>query len=100
MDRNDVLEVLVVVAGVTFPVWWFRFLVGYALVDLHDYFQEGSLLWGLVHTNFWLVTIPLGSLVGILHKWWKEEGIYRRGLEEYRAWRRGKGPLWPQTPPF
>ena len=66
---------------------FFRFLVGYALYDLHNFFEEGSLMWGLVHTNLWLVMMPIGALVGVLHKWWKDEDIYRRGLEELRLWR-------------
>lgn len=78
---------MALIVAATFPVWWFRFLVGYALFDLHDLFREGSLAWGLVHTNFWVVTIPLGYLVGVLHKWWKDEGILASGREEWRAWR-------------
>ena len=66
---------------------FFRFLVGYALYDLHNFFEEGSLMWGLVHTNLWLVMWPIGALFGMLHKWWREEGIYQRGLEEWRLWR-------------
>lgn len=66
---------------------FFRFLVGYALYDLHLFFEPGSLMWGMVHTNFWLLFSFLGALVGILHKWWKEEDILQRGLEEWRLWR-------------
>ena len=66
---------------------FFRFLVAYALYDLHNFFEEGSLMWGLVHTNLWLVMWPIGALFGMLHKWWKEEGILQRGLEEWRVWR-------------
>lgn len=67
--------------------FFFRFLVAYALYDLHDLFREGSLMWGMVHTNFWILFWLLGALVGTLHKWWKEEDIYLGGLEELRLWR-------------
>ena len=83
--------VVAVALGVLFSLgfvfFFFRFLVAYALYDLHDLFEEGSLMWGMVHTNLWLVMWPLGALVGILHKWWKEEDILQGGLEEWRLWR-------------
>jgi len=79
------------VAGVLvafgFVVFFFRFLVGYSHFDLHDLFDEGSFAWGLVHTNFWVVTIPIGVLVGVLHKWMKDEKILAQGLAELREWR-------------
>ena len=80
---------LVLLVSVTFPLWWSRFLVGYALYDLHALFAEGSLMWGMVHTNFWILFALLGALVGTLHKWAREEHLLREGLNEWRAWRRG-----------
>ena len=94
------LVVLVVVVGATFPIWWFRFLVGYALYDLHDLFERGSLMWGMVHTNFWILFSLLGALAGMLHKWAREEHLLSQGLVEYRAWRRGGGRPGPPTQPI
>jgi hypothetical protein len=71
--------------GVVF--FFFKVLVPYALYDLHLFFREGSLMWGMVHTNLWLVFGPIGSLAGVLHKWWREEGVLQGGLDEWRLWR-------------
>jgi hypothetical protein len=91
-DRLD--GVVALLAGVFLSlgalVFFFRFLVGYAMIDLHDFFEEGSLLYGMVHTNFWLIIWPLGALFGIFHKWVKDEGILAQGLDEWRAWRAGR----------
>lgn len=66
---------------------FFRVMVGYALYDLHLLFEEGSLWWGMVHTNFWLIFSLLGTLAGTLHKWAKDEKIWTSGLQELHEWR-------------
>ena len=68
-------------------IFFFRVLVGYALYDLHLLFEPGSLMWGMVHTNFWLLLWLFGTLAGVLHKWAKEEKIWTSGLQEFREWR-------------
>ena len=45
-----------------------------------------------VYNGIWLVLLMLGILAGVLHGWAKEERILSRGLQEYRDWKRGKGP--------
>jgi hypothetical protein len=68
-------------------IFFFRFLVGYALYDLHLLFEEGSLMWGMVHTNFWLLLTLLGTFAGVMHKWAREEKLWTSGLQELRDWR-------------
>ncbi|GAI95730.1 unnamed protein product [marine sediment metagenome] len=68
-------------------VLFFRFMVGYALYDLHLFFEPGSLMWGMVHTNFWLLLWLLGTLAGVIHKWAREEKIWTSGVQELREWR-------------
>lgn len=84
---NLALGVLVAFGAIIF---FFRVMVGYALYDLHLLFEEGSLMWGMVHTNFWLVFTLLGTLAGTLHKWAKDEKIWTSGVQELRLWRRSR----------
>lgn len=81
---NLAIGALLVLGAVIF---FFRVMVGYCLYDLHILFEPGSLMWGMVHTNFWLLFCLMGTLAGVLHKWARDEKIWTSGLQEFREWR-------------
>jgi len=95
MNRVDVYQVGALVAAATWPFWWFRILVGLVHVDLPP-----GLLHDMAHTNHWLVTIPVGCGLGVLSKAARDAHLLKRGLDEWREWRRGEGPARPPTHPI
>jgi hypothetical protein len=64
-----------------------RFIVGYLLVDLHDFFAKDSMIYNMVHTNYWILAPLIGTLVAILQKAARESKLWESGLKEWRDWR-------------
>ena len=56
--------------------------------NMTDHFDGSTVIGKFVLNGIWLVLLMLGVLVGVIHGWWKEDGILQAGLEEWRAWRR------------
>ena len=56
--------------------------------NLTDYFDGSTVVGMFVLNGVWIIFLFLGILAGVLHGWWKKEGILQGGLEEWRQWRR------------
>lgn len=74
-------------ASLALLIVWTKLFVGLALIDLHQFFTPGSLIYGMVHTNFWILFYLIGTLLAILHNASREEGWLASGIEEYRTWK-------------
>lgn len=55
--------------------------------NMTDHFDGSTVIGKFVLNGIWIIFLMLGILVGVLHGWWKEEGILQAGLEEWREWR-------------
>jgi hypothetical protein len=63
------------------------YTVHLSTVDLREVLDPVSLPAKFLLNCIWIVLLLLGVLVGILHGWFKEEGILKSGLDELRDWR-------------
>jgi hypothetical protein len=68
-------------------VVWSRYLVGTFLADLHQFFPRGSLAWNMVHTNFWIISYLVCTLLAVLGRAARNAHLLKYGIEEYRTWR-------------
>jgi len=59
-----------------------------SMQNMSDYYDGSTVIGKFVLNCVWIIFLFLGILAGVLHGWWKEEGILQDGLEEWREWRR------------